>query len=99
MFLPLLFNLRFNCKRANWWRICHSFGGLWLSFRLIGVDSLLSVSEKLPELEFPLEKLNVGRYIIVVRLSNFHSKTKISGNSTCLSIGLVVLQGKLRSVV
>ena len=48
------------------------------SFRLIGVDSLLSVSEKLPELEFPLEKLNVGRYIIVVRLSNFHSKRKLA---------------------
>lgn len=98
MFLPLLFNLRFNCKEPLvenlsfvWWFVA--------SFRLIGVDSLLSVSEKLPELEFPLEKLNVGRYIIVVRLSNFHSETKISGNSTCLSIGLVVLQGKLRSVV
>ena len=53
-----------------WWFVA--------SFRLIGVDSLLSVSEKLPELEFPLEKLNVGRYIIVVRLSNFHSKRKLA---------------------
>ena len=77
MFLPLLFNLRFNCKEPLvenlsfvWWFVA--------SFRLIGVDSLLSVSEKLPELEFPLEKLNVGRYIILVRLTNFHSKRKLA---------------------
>lgn len=55
-----------STAKSHWWRICHSFGGLW------------RVSEKLPELEFPLEKLNVGRYIIVVRLSNFHSKRKLA---------------------
>ncbi|MFS2907566.1 hypothetical protein AAH056_27075, partial [Bacteroides thetaiotaomicron] len=44
MFLPLLFNLRFNCKEP----LVENLSFVWrfvASFRLIGVDSLLSVSE------------------------------------------------------
>ncbi|MFS2398849.1 hypothetical protein AAH174_15165 [Bacteroides thetaiotaomicron] len=45
MFLPLLFNLRFNCKEP----LVENLSFVWrfvASFRLIGVDSLLSVYEK-----------------------------------------------------